>query len=295
MRFISYHQSKCMDGPNRGKPGVCPNQQGKPEQTNPGASSESTKQAANVIANLTGRGLQLRVVNNQLQVSDPSKITQQDRDLINKHRQAIMQLVADKEKPKQAVNNPKIPKNQPELLAKIKKEAGRKEMDSMLDPDDPGGARGVKIAERKIPVAVAKQFDAHGITSTGLGPLHDLTELLNNGVDPKRHFHSANLANSLHSEQSNLYSAGNAIKDTGPFVVLSHPGKTIKNGGIGGVLVDDIYASSIPDLQQAFPSIKFVAARDAAKILSKVAPPGGKEVSYGDVEPPKVKPSPFAR
>lgn len=156
------------------------------------------------------------------------------------------------------------PADQSERLKRVNRVARE------ADLNDPmGGGKGVNIAGRGVPKPVAAAFDGHGVDT-----LANLTGLLNGGVDPSREFHSERL-------DAKLVAGGHSLlRDGGPFVVLGHPGKTIKEGGIGGVLVDGHHAAALDDLRAAFPHVKFVAAKDAAAALTKVAGENPPAVSY---------------
>ncbi len=151
------------------------------------------------------------------------------------------------------------PPDQPQTLKKISREAQDRDFnDSMRE------LSGVNLADNAadLPKKVADQFDAHG-TAT----LDSLAKLLNGGIDPEREFYSSPL-----SQANARGSAGGVVvRDNSSFVVLGHPGKTLKDGGIAGVMVDPLHAPSIPDLQKAFPGIKFFSVKDAGKVLPKVA------------------------
>ena len=145
------------------------------------------------------------------------------------------------------------------VISTIRKEANERDLnDSMRE------LQGVHIDDLKIHPDVAKQFDGHGVET-----LERLAALLHGGVDKGRTFYS---------EQLGAVQEHSLLKDTGSFVVLGHPGKSISNGGIAGVLVDPLHTPNIPELRKLFPHVKFVAAKDAAATLAKVAPRGGKAV-----------------
>jgi hypothetical protein len=163
---------------------------------------------------------------------------------------------------------PTAPPDQPQILAKVRKETSHRDLHDYMR-----ALTGVNLSEnaRDLDPRVARQFDAHG-TAT----LQTLTDLLNKGIDPNRSFFTEKLAGGIKGNNE----FGSLLRDNSHFVVLSHPGKTLASGGIAGVLVDPLHSPSIPDLQKAFPHVKFVPAKQAAALLAKVAPPGGPEVQY---------------
>ncbi len=161
------------------------------------------------------------------------------------------------------------PANQKELLAQVGRAARDRELNDAM-----GELRGVNLKFRKqnIPPAVGEQFDAHGT-----GTLQSLTQLLNGGIDPSREFFSSPL-----SQAGTSGSAGAlTVKEDSSFVVLGHPGETLKDGGIAAVLVDPLHAPDIDKLKASFPGVKFLPATEAGAVLPRVAAPGGKPVSYG--------------
>ena len=159
------------------------------------------------------------------------------------------------------------PANQSAILSKVQRDANERDLN-----DDMRELKGVNLSLRPpIPKQVAEVFDAHG-TDT----LDNLVKLLNGGIDPKRQFFTSRL-----SDAYNKSKTGNEVRDQQNFVLLSHPGKTLKEGGIAGVLVDPLHTPNIPDLQQAFPNVRFVPIENAASVLAKVAA-GFKPVNYGE-------------
>ncbi len=159
---------------------------------------------------------------------------------------------------------PKPPANQGDLIKTAERKA------SHADLNDPMGKGVTDIAGQNIPDAFGDQFDAHGT-----GDLASLAKLLNGGIDPTREFYSAPLS-SAGKEQY-----GQALKESSPFIVLGHPGQTLKEGGIAAVAVDGHYEDSIPELSKAFPGVKFVPAKDLHKILPKITTAKHPPVRYG--------------
>lgn len=185
----------------------------------------------------------------------------------------------------------KPPSDQHAILRKINMTA---QQASLNDPMGHGAGVGTSADFASVPHEVLARFDAHGAGSLG-----NLAALLNGGIDPGREFYSSPLSEIGRS--SGGY--GLTVKGSSPFIVIGHPGQTLKAGGIGGVIVDGHHAAAIPEFQRAFPHIKFLAAKDAARLLPKVGdsgPPvkykamselvgstGGALVPSGDVAPRK--------
>jgi 8-oxo-dGTP pyrophosphatase MutT (NUDIX family)/2'-5' RNA ligase len=194
--------------------------------------------------------------------SDPAAV-QQAKETLGRFEQMASKSGVDHKK---AISElaPQPPADQAENLSKARKAANDADLNDAMRTGS-----GVNPDKRGIDKKVADQFDAHGVSS-----LDGLASLLNKGVDPARQFFSAPLSS------AGKEGYGTTLKGSSPLIVMGHPGKTIKEGGIAGVLVDDNHASAIPHLQKAFPHVKFVAAADAAETLKKVAPPNGTPVSY---------------
>jgi hypothetical protein len=142
-----------------------------------------------------------------------------------------------------------IPANQKDILHHIAGQAYKNRVNDAM-----GAGEGVKSSVLAIPHHVGSQFDAHGTTD-----VHSLANLLNGGIDPQRPFFS-----------EPLRGGQGLLKDSSAFMVLSHPGKTLKSGGIGGVAVDGHHHDLIPHLQKAFPGVVFVKHSDLPNALHKV-------------------------
>jgi SPP1 gp7 family putative phage head morphogenesis protein len=152
----------------------------------------------------------------------------------------------------------KPPANQGQILSQVSHAAHDRDLNDAMRE-----LSGVNLKQNApVPVDVAAQFDAHGVDT-----LSSLTKLLNGGIDPNREFFSSPLSG-VYAEAGGY---GTTVRDNSNFVVLGHPGKTLKEGGIAGVLVDPLHEPFVQQLNQAFPGIKFVAARQAPQILPKVA------------------------
>lgn len=120
----------------------------------------------------------------------------------------------------------------------------------------------------QLPSEIGKHFDAHGMAKGN--ELRFLNYLLSHGVNPDRPFHTMQLKSD--GGGGSAMGAANPY-DTGAFIVLGHPDKLIRDGGINTVLVNEHYYDAVPLLTQKFPAINFVKAdqmKDAlAAILQK--------------------------
>lgn len=159
------------------------------------------------------------------------------------------------------------PPDQPALLAKVQRDAHERDMNDPMQ-----GGYGVNLKNREIPDDVASQFDSHGTATLGT-----LTKLLNGGVQSDQEFYSSPLNG---AGEDGGY--GLAVRDSSPFVVLGHPGQSIKDGGIAAVAVDDLHAPSIPELQKAFPSVKFMPAAELRTILPTFAKDRATKLKTGE-------------
>ena len=173
------------------------------------------------------------------------------------------------------------------LLSKIHREAQDRDFaDHMRE------LTGVNIETRGVDPNVLKKFDAHGISG-----ISAMMGLLQGGVDPNRNFYSSPLSESGRGA-SNL---GTGVKGSSNFIALGHAGKTIKEHGIGSVVVEPLYSPSIPDLQKMFPHVKFIAAEKSRDDLATAAA-GARDIDtindYGTkapaTPPPPPKPDPAA-
>lgn len=177
-----------------------------------------------------------------------------------------------------ASKKPQPPANQGEIVRQAFKKAQQNEL------NDPMGY-GTHVDFDSIPAEVGEKFDAHGMSGE-----KNLINILNNGVDPNRSFYSDTLAGGRSDRRTNT---GMDLKRNTPFVLIGKPGVSIRKGGVAGVIVSGHHAPQIPDLERAFPGVKFIPADQAASVLKKL---GGnaKPVQHdaGDTHPEVQKPKP---
>lgn len=160
------------------------------------------------------------------------------------------------------VKNP--PANQPQLIkkAQIAKE------DAELN--EPMGFYDIIEHMKEVPHEYAKQFDVHQTSLQGAA------SLLNGGIDKSRNFHTISMDSYVSDKGNNLGAKG------GDVAVLSHPGKSLKEGGIGALVVSPAMekGGAIPILKQAFPGVAIFGASQLSSVLTKVAPKNGPQVNY---------------
>lgn len=160
---------------------------------------------------------------------------------------------------------PSKPGNQSELLKKVSKEANDRDLNDAMR-ENSGVSQHFDVKD--IPANVASQFDAHGADLKGL------TNVLNNGIDKNRSFFTETLG---------ADKGGKLLRDHSNFLLLGHPGHSIADGGVGGVIVDEMHTPNIPDLKAAFPGVAFIPSKKAKELLPKVAATGnpqGMKVKY---------------
>lgn len=137
----------------------------------------------------------------------------------------------------------------------------------------------VTLMEERLQLSpeIGRVFDAHGIIK-GAGEvdqLDTLDRLLTQGIDPNRTFHSLPLRETDEIEQMAAAAMGSAGPyDTGAFIVISHPGMSIREG-IAGVIVNEHYYPFIDELQTAYPGVKFIKAGEMSTELPKIIANGG--------------------
>ena len=104
--------------------------------------------------------------------------------------------------------------------------------------------------------------DAHGIADGGAKGLDQLLNLLDNGVDQDRPFHTINLHSAGKGQMADR------VGDPSSFVLLGPRGKDLKSGGIDTVIVNGDWEHAVPQLQRAYPNVRFIAASGQGKQLS---------------------------
>lgn len=111
---------------------------------------------------------------------------------------------------------------------------------------------------------IGQRFDSHGIAKGYISEQFDqLLNLLNNGIDPDKLFHTAPLEVNPDDKASlgpGFGTAGGTSSKGGSFVLLGKPDKTIEENGFYGVIVNDVYYEAIERLSEAFPNIVFIKA-----------------------------------
>ncbi|MBU0979008.1 MAG: hypothetical protein ABIJ03_03120 [Patescibacteria group bacterium] len=126
----------------------------------------------------------------------------------------------------------------------------------------------LKIERSRLTDEIGHRFAAHGIAKGSRSEqLDTLLRLLASGIDPSRTFHTADLFRSDENEIAFAVGAAGPY-DTGSFIVLGEPksidqstnNRDIAETGVAGVLVNREWYDAIPDLQRAYPNVRFIRA-----------------------------------
>lgn len=139
---------------------------------------------------------------------------------------------------------------------------------------------------------VGRNFDAHGLAKVNEFVQFDqLLELLGKGIDPNKEFFTAPLA--LRPEDpKDTNTAGGKALNTGSFIVLGEHGKSIKQGGIKYILVNDMYYHAIPELAKAYPNVEFIRADQANSRLKEIIAGKPAETQNIEKKETQLNPSP---
>lgn len=159
---------------------------------------------------------------------------------------------------------------------KVKAEIGRRESEYHSSPEavmqpDPYGA--FQEAARKLSDATNNAFQVHGI-SASTDRLGSLLDLLRNGIDPNRTFHSG-------PPKGGVYGV-NTTRASAPFLILSDKGKTIKDTGVKNVVLNGPGEAALDALREAFPTVNFMTVAEGMDFMQTGKVPSRRPA----VEPP---------
>jgi len=158
-----------------------------------------------------------------------------------------------------------------EEIAELKKSAHQKareydtEEQSAFLSHEANTPTTLQLERSKLGDEIGQKFRAHGIAKSR--QLDSLLNLLDNGINTKKPFYTADLFRSDESEISGAVGAAGPY-DTGGFIVLGEPRRAsqaigsndIPKTGVAGVLVNREWYDAIPPLEKAHPNIKFIRA-----------------------------------
>lgn len=117
--------------------------------------------------------------------------------------------------------------------------------------------------------------DAHGIA--GGNALRRLDELLADGVDPQRPFHTVKVG-----DRGGMLA--DRVNDSASFVVLGREdGAPIREGGIQAVVVNGGHAFAVPRIAEAHPGVEFIDATTGRSLQAMPRPQAGADAA----EPPR--------
>ena len=113
----------------------------------------------------------------------------------------------------------------------------------------------------QIDPEMGRRFDAHGIAKVNEAfQLDALLNLLDNGIDKNRPFHTGNLELPAEEKIGGADSPGGVAYKDGSFVVMGGPDELMIKGGIKNVIVNDAYYGAVDRLRTAYPSVNFIRA-----------------------------------
>lgn len=168
---------------------------------------------------------------------------------------------------------------EPMELGRIRTRGEQEHLFSPAAIEEPDPYTGFRDMAETLPAEAADRFEVHGIVKD---PDANLVSLLKNGIDPGREFHSGPPV----AGQFGIDSTRNVA----PYVLLSDPGKTLRETGVKNVVLIGPAEASAARLQQAFPSVNFMTVDDAGRFMRGEAPaaPGSSPPlrRHGDEIPP---------
>lgn len=112
--------------------------------------------------------------------------------------------------------------------------------------------------------SLASRFDAHGIAKGGL---HDLTALLDKGIDSNRPFHTSNFI------KDGAYMGGgiHGPYTHGGFIIVSGADKMLRENGISLVVINWQYKEAATILARRYPHITFATPEGMEAALKHLA------------------------
>lgn len=172
-----------------------------------------------------------------------------------------------------ASNAGKFVREHPPILTKAKIGDFEAEVETPYSP------RALMDNRSKISPEIGKRFDAHGISKEGiLSQLKSLVQLLSEGIDNTREFHTAALRLTDEEEMGMASAVGAAGPyENGGFIIIGQPDNTIREKGVCAVLVEEHFYPAIPVLQEKFPNVIFIRAHQIVEELQKL-------ISEADIE-----------
>ncbi|MCP9494545.1 MAG: 2'-5' RNA ligase family protein [Pyrinomonadaceae bacterium MAG19_C2-C3] len=133
---------------------------------------------------------------------------------------------------------------------------------------------------------VRKQYDVHSlIRGSYADRLNQLDALLVKGIDKSRSFDTVNLDDNGVSQNG-----GSGFMAGSPLVLISEPGKMLKESPVRTVIVNETMYDGIPELQKRYPDVRFVRGDQAGDFLTiNATQAGAQTVRAGKTAtPPQV-------
>lgn len=124
-----------------------------------------------------------------------------------------------------------------------------------------------------IPPETGEKIDAHGIAKGTLqDQVQSLQNILENGFNKENPLHTAPLV--IGNPENRIWlgaglgtGGGEALRD-GAFILISKPGKKLKEQGIFAILVNPAIEEIIPNLQMAYPKHSFISYDKLGQFLA---------------------------
>jgi hypothetical protein len=148
-------------------------------------------------------------------------------------------------------------------------------LEAMMEPDPYAG---FKEAMRSLPDDIGDRFQVHGLSAGDRDA--NLLNLLDNGIDPAREFHSGNPKGGASGVDSTRVIA--------PYLILSDPGKSIRDTGVKHVVLNGPAEALRAKLAAAYPDVNFLNVREADAFMRTGALPAKPKAKVEPAKPQKM-------
>ncbi len=158
---------------------------------------------------------------------------------------------------------PKAAKPPPEVSAEgLRRSRAKPESDYHLSAEavmEPQPYHAFKDMADTLPDAVNQKFQVHGLLAGDVDA--NLINLLKNGIDAKREFHSGTPRGGTHGvDSTRTYGA--------PYLLVSEPGQSLRATGVKNVVAVGPAEVNIPKLKEAFPNVNFMTVSEAERFMN---------------------------
>jgi len=147
--------------------------------------------------------------------------------------------------------------------------------EAMMEPDPYAG---FKEAMRSLPDDIGDRFQVHGLSAGDRDA--NLLNLLDNGIDPAREFHSGNPKGGA--------SGVDSTRVVAPYLILSDPGKSIRDTGVKHVVLNGPAEALRAKLAAAYPDVNFLNVREADAFMRTGAVPARPKAKAEPAKPQKM-------